>query len=248
MRKNGFSYPFDKLQILSWISFSVIVFSFYFTYLPLSHLSYLPISCIPYTISLFMILYYAFKVCISNPGDPCLLGLSKPLSKDKKMCTVCSSTVSINSKHCTYCEKCIFGFDHHCRILNNCIGSNNYSNFFKLIVWFEVILAIQLITAGILLAEYEKSFVNLGFFVFVLGESLALGTLFVVNGVLVGFHCWIRYIECSTYEFILNRRKRSKSVLPVLDRSSSGEQYKVNSPQSKNNSFISVSKDHSTIM
>lgn len=248
MRKNGFSYPFDRLQIVSWALFVVTVFSFYFTYLPLSHYSYLPISCVPYTITLFMVVYYTFKVCISNPGDPNLLGTSKALSKDKKRCTVCCSSVNNSSKHCTYCEKCVFGFDHHCRILNNCIGNSNYNDFFKLIVWVELLLCVQLIVAGFVLADFRGLKMDLGFLVFVLMESIVHTGLLVANGFFIGFHCWISWNGSSTIEFILNNRKRSKSVVPALDKSSIGEQYVINSPQSKDHSFMSISKDASTNM
>ena len=48
-------------------------------------------------------------------------------------CNICDSYVQARTKHCGPCNRCCEEFDHHCNWLNNCIGTQNYSNFRKLI-------------------------------------------------------------------------------------------------------------------
>ena len=241
MRKNGFSFPLSKLQISSYLLGLLQISSFYFITLPLSDMTYLPMSTIPYTILLFLLLYYSFKVTVSNPCDPILLTSVRPSGKLCKLCTVCDSAVLIKSKHCSLCEKCIQGFDHHCRILNNCIGRANYELFFKLIIIFELLILVQMVTTVIVTSKASGWFL-----VFIIFEDIFFVLSFLVNGAFILFHCWIRKKGVTTYEYIMNRHKRSRSILPILDKTKTGDNYVINSPQ--NNSFISVSKDAPTVI
>ena len=48
-------------------------------------------------------------------------------------CNICDAYVQAKTKHCGPCNRCCEEFDHHCVWLNNCIGTQNYSNFRRLI-------------------------------------------------------------------------------------------------------------------
>jgi hypothetical protein len=243
MRKNGFSMPFNKLQIGCFVLLVIFVLSFFGVVLPLSSVHVLPVASVPYTAFLALIAFYGFKVMVCNPGDPVLIFQKRGNRKGLKICTVCDSQVMINSKHCTLCEKCVAGFDHHCRVLNNCIGSANYADYFKLILCFEAFAGVQCAVSTIVLEEIRTS--NQWLFIFLVLEVFLLSMSLLFNGALVIFHCWIKCLGVSTFEFIVNR-KRSKSIVPVLGRSISGDQYVINSPKSRDNSVISVSKDAPT--
>ena len=84
------------------------------------------------------------------------------------------------------------------------------------------------------------------FLVFIIFEDIFFVLSFLVNGAFILFHCWIRKKGVTTYEYIMNRHKRSRSILPILDKTKTGDNYVINSPQ--NNSFISVSKDAPTVI
>ena len=82
--------------------------------------------------------------------------------------------VSQTSHHCTKCKRCVDGFDHHCVFLNNCIGAQNYSMFWKFLVWLVIHTGIGMVVGIIIFIKdsgahrwLSLAFVILQFIVFI---------------------------------------------------------------------------------
>ncbi|OMJ93087.1 hypothetical protein SteCoe_4032 [Stentor coeruleus] len=246
MKKNGFSRPFDKYQILTWILFTILASSFYFVYIPLTPSQLFPIISIPYTLSSCLVCYFTFRVCSCNPADPSLLSDTKTLTKSSKTCTVCKSDVFLSSKHCGSCDKCISGFDHHCRALNTCIGFKNYLNFFRLLKCVEIWLLLQLVTELYCLTKISELFqAKCGLLIFLLIEGILILVLLLANGGLLIFHCWLKKNSISTYDFVV--KKYYRSVAPSMgDGKKSEERYIIKSSNTPIGHPYSVSQDQLT--
>jgi palmitoyltransferase ZDHHC1/11 len=229
MRKNGFSLPLNCIQVLAWVIFAGLSFSFYFWYLPLNPHRYFPVISIPYTVLLFTVIFLAFKVTICNPIDPLVTGMPNTVQKTSKRCTVCLSSVSNSSKHCGKCDKCVLGFDHHCKVLNNCIGAANYVLFFWLLVTVEFFLLLQTATGFYSASTLTDSYPMMGI---VLAGSATSFVLLVANGLLIGFHCWLRLKKMTTYDYVV--QNRSKQIVPQAEAARLGGAYILNSPHHKN--------------
>ena len=46
------------------------------------------------------------------------------------------------SYHCKVCRRCVEEFDHHCKYVNNCVGKQNYSIFYRLLVYLILFLLV----------------------------------------------------------------------------------------------------------
>lgn len=136
-RKNGFSWPPDKAQIIS-VCF-VLYFGLMFpgTFVMALEQAWatgigivfgLAFGCL---VVLFLIIMYIDPSEFSgiekkkvSPGN-----FDRQKHKhviENQFCNICKMVVSYKAKHCRKCNKCVTNFDHHCVYLNNCIGSKNY--------------------------------------------------------------------------------------------------------------------------
>lgn len=62
-----------------------------------------------------------------------------------KFCPTCYIFRGPGVSHCKKCNNCVDGFDHHCPWLGNCIGKNNYKYFMIFLVFFNLLIIINLI-------------------------------------------------------------------------------------------------------
>lgn len=127
-RKNGFKKPYNTLQILSWIFFSLDVALGSFGISVSLQKSALIAFCVLFSISACTVFAVAAVVTASDPADPLIFQpelASNYEPPNLAQCDLCG-LIAARSKHCRACNKCVAAFDHHCKWLNNCIGERNY--------------------------------------------------------------------------------------------------------------------------
>ena len=127
---NGFEFPLDRLQLLSYVIFIFLICSYYILLVPLSSTA-AAFSAV-YTVLLAAMAPLVALASWVDPVDSCVLcqRAGSPLAgydeANLLYCCYCKSHVQKRSKHCRACNKCVSDFDHHCKWLNNCIGGKNY--------------------------------------------------------------------------------------------------------------------------
>ena len=140
---NGFSFPLEFQQVLTWILMFLNAILFYYYILSEVSKYYqkeIKIFILIIHLILFInILFFGFLSTYIDPSDPLLKKEIKKknkiqrnkehyileISKNFPFCLICCSNIHSTSKHCKRCNKCIKNFDHHCGWLNNCIGKYN---------------------------------------------------------------------------------------------------------------------------
>mmetsp|Transcript_13162 Transcript_13162/g.30277 ORF Transcript_13162/g.30277 Transcript_13162/m.30277 type:complete len:359 (-) Transcript_13162:49-1125(-) len=232
-RTNGFEWPFDTLQMISWIMFSFMVFSFFLVVMPLETDNSLLIGIsVVYALLLLAVVLLAARTSALNPVDRTIDEKLQATPRDVPTgdllyCSYCKCKVHKRSKHCRLCNKCIRNFDHHCKWLNNCVGSVNYGSFFTLICITFLFTLLHSIWSFVILKRlwdeknsasyfYESlqyfrgsSHTGLMVLVFISFVVAAIACLLLLQ--LVLFHTYLMYAGMSTYDYILSRRdKKSK--------------------------------------
>ena len=130
-RLHGFTWPFDSLQVMSWVIFPMFVVLFFVFNGPcLRYPENIAVSTVWGVIAAVAVTLNVLAVR-SDATDPGvrtkvddLMEVNCP--EDKTSCCICKAFVDKSSKHCRKCNKCVVGFDHHCKWLNNCVGARNY--------------------------------------------------------------------------------------------------------------------------
>jgi hypothetical protein len=220
-RRNGFSTPLNKYQVLSWLItlFELLICCF----LTIPFLTNPEkIACSFLLCSSFIFLFYFwFKAssCLLSDNGP-----SEPPAD--RLCNFCCCTVHKESKHCKECNKCVYRFDHHCAVLNNCVGKENYKMFISLLVTKTAYNFILAAFSGGLVTEYfevhsellernknvnEVININaaaaLNFVILVLCLLENIGLL-----VLLMFHLYLYANHITTYEYIMLKRTGSREI------------------------------------
>lgn len=77
MRKNGFSTPLDRLQILSWVLVGLCSILFYCVYLPAMNIIVVGVCAVLYTILFSFTFYFNIQITASNPADPTVISLQE---------------------------------------------------------------------------------------------------------------------------------------------------------------------------
>lgn len=171
-RRNGFSRPYSKPQLIAWFVLVATIVQFLFFVSPILPLA----ASIPVTLVFFAmvggILYYGGLTQAVDPMDDHLRKhllsvnpdaeaklssyyhhinpLREPNPDDPmKQCWLCDTQVAEPSMHCKFCDKCVKNFDHHCMWLNTCIGKENYRYFYTT-MWF--IFAMQITHVAVSIA------------------------------------------------------------------------------------------------
>ncbi|OMJ87487.1 hypothetical protein SteCoe_10822 [Stentor coeruleus] len=231
MKKNGFQRPFHKLQIVSWVYMLFMIGIYGFLVLPLFPYQIKVIVSMFFTCNLIMIIVLGFICTLIDPTDPAvkeakraeILSKSMDLKKYPKICKVCKFHVNMDTKHCRDCDRCVLHFDHHCKWLNNCIGVKNYKIYVHLLVFFELFNILIVITGAFILSGiieknsfYDRLNEKLKMTSIAKGTYMALLVIMdilalivsIANSQLLIFHGFLAYKKKTTYEYILEQRKK----------------------------------------
>ncbi|KAF4741506.1 hypothetical protein FOZ63_002626 [Perkinsus olseni] len=217
VRKNGFSKPLSRLQLLSWMTFAVDVALGAVISLPVLLSDgqwYGWVISLLWTGSAVLTLVSTHRATACDPTDDS----SAPSLGATRFCHFCRRNVSTDAKHCRQCNKCIGDFDHHCEWLNNCIGRDNYFPFAcattSAFVFTASLVAFSSVEIGRFVSEGSEVTVErwrqvysdvddravLGISVTILLINLPL-TLCVLQ--LLSFHAFLAYKGLTTYEYIM---------------------------------------------
>ncbi|KAF8822162.1 DHHC zinc finger domain-containing protein, partial [Cardiosporidium cionae] len=221
-RKNGFSYPLQLFQIVTWVTFVALILFFILVLLPSLHIIWQLVTGIILGISAVVIFATCYISTITNPIDP----LSKIVRKideaeiDKQNLVECNCCgwVDKNSKHCRVCNKCVLAFDHHCMWINNCVGSKNYKAFFALLCTVTIFsLIITTLSAWIIIKQLTTGTVAslwimwygwwnapAAYIFCSITIVLALPILILVVELLV-LHIYLTIKKLSTHDYIIQR-------------------------------------------
>ena len=225
---NGFSFPLEIQQVLTWLLLILnIVYFYYFIFNEIER--YYPkeiniFLLIIHSFLLAFVLFFGFLITYIDPSDSLLkkeIKKKNEILKEKKhyilevsknypFCLICCSNIYSSSKHCKRCNKCIRNFDHHCNWLNNCIGKYNYG-YFYLLVFIIICHCLLNSCCGIYLfskadkkrkKNYKLILVAIGGLTN-FGFSLNFLSLFI-------YHSYFIYKGITTYEYILKTEKKEE--------------------------------------
>lgn len=235
-RHIGYNWPMDILQIIAWsviISLSIILMTLQVPFFE-GTLFTVTVIVSPILFSLiictkvFLELYPQHDKNVFRDDVPRLE--PEQLAKDlappgTKPCSFCRRFMDMTSKHCSFCDKCVPGFDHHCRWLNSCVGSANYRMFFTFMVLafagmgYEVAISLVLVVPALMdLDKFKRHIQDSAYHssaaamwpiivINILACLLALAGMMAV-GRLITFHIWLKITGKTTYEVIVEKRKR----------------------------------------
>jgi len=239
VKRQGCSRPFHRVQLLSWLVVSALGSLFYVLLAsPLTAPGWVVITAL-YSLSFALCLLFGLLCTISDPTDAAVKKVFKGGNASRefsstlypRLCTRCNTHVAALSKHCNKCNRCTDRFDHHCDWLNNCIGGANYRLFVLLLgtleIWtgLEVAVAEQVLEGIFMGREPGKSLVRdfeVGdggycYLMALMGMAVVCMLIVIGNGYLILFHTWLRLKGLTTYDFIMERRKRQSQVKPIPD-------------------------------
>lgn len=236
--RHGLMLPLSKQQVTSWIYFVFNQIHQFFCLVSFLNefvkngkfASFHIDNWILDGLIIFNVGTFVFALFCSwiDPSDPLVRieRLCKAQNQDfpqdlfSKYCQWCKCHVQEKSKHCGRCNRCTKDFDHHCLWLNNCIGSRNYIYFFGLI-WtkmvhtviilvFDIYIIIMLFATdlrdtSILDPPIMKA--KLVVLCCCMMYTIPL-TAFLVH--LCFYHIWLKIVNMSTYEHILQIRQKQK--------------------------------------
>ncbi|CAD5206649.1 unnamed protein product [Bursaphelenchus okinawaensis] len=253
-RRNGFSFPWNGMQITSWIVLTVLA--------AVCTLVSLPLPTSP-LISFFLLFCLFWNVCciiFTTLTDPGVGENVVPVPFDRakhnhviedNFCNICQITVSVGTKHCKHCNKCIPKFDHHCKWLNNCIGKKNYKAFLVLVIslvlYSLISIAVFIWALGIFIANTGKteskpdSFSDEYMFLDIWNWFIMCILVIICQGVLCGstvhllsFHVMLWCNKMTTFSYIVQQRQKKR-----IDSSQSDEQT-TQTMSHKSNIFMST--------
>eukprot|EP01084_Bolivina_argentea_P238652 400937_1 len=234
---NGFSRPFNKLQILSWFVYGYLNISFHLVYgihedhiFILFNFIHIILSFIMFTSAYVATARNVVDKLVKERGFPkqtmSLVEFREKYNDRLKKqefcwCKYCNWYVTKTSKHCRACNRCTSNFDHHCRWLNSCISDKNYVSFIATVCSTEILLLYEIIL-GILLLTHD---INPTKHIFINSTHITLiHTLITLHIViasclalpllqLIGFHIYLYRKQISTYDWIVNRELKKLEKL-----------------------------------
>lgn len=239
---NGFTQPKPCEMKLACLIGLIQITIFFVIIIPLLKPVAQAISSTIYLILTSSTIFSAFLSAYIDPGD------QKHAKNILKFCTICKISVENSSKHCGQCNRCVSKFDHHCVWVNNCIGEKNYKYFALTIMFLEFFMVYQLCCSVIVVVWTEKNDQRLEFlfrkeiiFSFMALSIAVSAFCFVSNGILIVFHVYLHFRKMTTYEFIVEQRKKGRKVAakdsikryyePYLDNSQSESFELVRAPK-----------------
>ena len=229
-KRNGFSLPFHRLQVISWVVVALLSGLFYSVIgVNLESEAQIVVFC-GYSMMLALCLLCGFLCTLCDPTDVAVkmrysqknYAYEFNSSQFPRLCTRCNTHVGAQSKHCNKCNRCTAMFDHHCDWLNNCIGAGNYRLFVGLLGtvegWVNIELAVTLYymsdifrgQGDTLIAHYSLGDKGYCFVIMLMVTAIICVMVALGTGYLIVFHVWLRVKGITTYEFIVERRKKNR--------------------------------------
>jgi len=221
---NGFSRPFNRLQIASWFVYAYLNISFHAVF-----------GCVDILGGVHILLSFgmmasAFYATKANVVDTFIRerGFPTPkmtmdefrekhreslVKKQLFWCKHCEWYVSKKAKHCRACNRCTDEFDHHCRWLNNCVSKQNYHLFVGAIVCTEGLLLYEIVLGALMLTDLAPTHARTPL---VIDGGMAWHSLLALHLLiasmmalpllqLIGFHLYLHQKAISTYEWVVRR-------------------------------------------
>ena len=226
---NGFSFPLEYQQILTWILIALNSYIFY-SIVSNEITRYYPkeikiFILIIHSFLLIIILFFGFLSTYIDPSDPLL---KKEMNKKKKIkrnkehyileisrnfpfCLICCSNIHSTSKHCKKCNKCIKNFDHHCNWLNNCVGKYNYDFFYLLVFLIICYCLINSLCGFHLFFKANKKRKKNYKLILIIIESLVNFIILLNFLFLFVYHSYFIFKGITTYEYILQKEKKDNT-------------------------------------
>lgn len=232
VRKNGFSFPLQVFQIMSFFIYIIIIVLIIclsaFTTEPFFIFFYVVFGIL--IIAIFILSYIVTRI---NPVDPLSFKYINNKVTDEEVkglyhCDICGF-VDSKSKHCKVCNKCVSVFDHHCMWVNNCIGAKNYKffvgllsvlTFFNSFVFvFCIIYFVNSLTTDFMKNSWQNlygGYNNIALYVLLTSLFVLNGVVFILVIQLLGLHLFLIKKNMTTYEYVLSRvnkgREENKGV------------------------------------
>jgi hypothetical protein len=256
-KPTGFSFPLSWQQVLSWL-LTLFWLSLFGLTLSLYNAVWQIILLISLFFLVFFLVFYTVKIMKSDPTDPYVFTFRDSILNNKpftlefhNFCALCGTPVQDQSKHCMVCYRCVNEFDHHCTWVNNCIGAQNYSDFFKMIVFFELFLvlgsflSVHCLTrfwdrSEELLLRFRRNFSERTeevFIGFLIVSCVSSGICALFNGYLILFHTWLYRKRLTTFQY-LSQLKRSRVTAERPDQENDAEMVELNKTNKLNNSSL----------
>lgn len=223
-RKNGFSLPLGKYQLLVWLQVVVSMILFFTLCIPFIPNQIEKNSYISIYLFIFLVGFMTFlRTSLIDPAHDRVYSddadFSMPPST-KVWCNHCNIYKYDGTSHCSRCGKCIEKFDHHCIYLNTCVGKKNYVSFFILIILCTIWMGFQvyvIILNLINVSEPEtvllitNSNLNPHAYMLLLGITglIPLAGFFLILS-LVLFHIYILRHGLTTQKFLKIRREKNE--------------------------------------
>ena len=119
VRKNGFTWPFNLFQVISWVIFLFSTISFYFLVTPIFQYSHRIFALVAYSLFTVLTIVYGFYTTYIDPTEENIAIERSKTTGDifftelSKFCTICQCHVKDKTKHCGVCNRCTENFDHH---------------------------------------------------------------------------------------------------------------------------------------
>lgn len=174
-KNHGMMWPWHPQQVSTWITFLVLVTTFYLILLPGTyyiHLAWVIAIAAIYGVLVIGVIIYASKATLTDPTDRNVVyerqcrkeGVEPEENEELEyFCDVCEAFVHDRTKHWGDCNRWVDLFDHHCKWLNNCIGGANYADFLTVIsillvkvIVFIIVSIILIITAIVDEDKYQE--------------------------------------------------------------------------------------------
>lgn len=229
-RRNGLQRPWHPQQIATWVGFLAFITAFYKSVSPHIAENRTIYWQFAYGFVSFATAASGLLVTALDPMDPTAAKEREAREQSKyydvssfpKICNFCIIHTAKSTKHCGHCRKCVAAFDHHCLWVNNCVGGRNYAWFIVLICCLQVQMTGFIGLGGSVIGEMLVSG-NVGKQIeaSVLLGLLVLGfSVFLLNGVLIIFHIYLRCNGLTTFAY-LKHRKGTNAVQPTVQLDSS---------------------------
>ena len=200
LRKNGFSPPFTRDQIVGALNVFGISMTYYI------------MVCIGFRDdenALFLSVFFHLAIFITTTS---LWFAAEWIDPSTEGCGGLPCFRATESRYDRAMGKKIPGLDHHCRWLNTSIGRRNYGIFFGLICMLLMQYIVQIVVGIALMVKREDDLSWWGF-VLVSIHVLWSASCFYYDLKLVSFHIELMWRGITSYEWLLRNAQKKTAEM-----------------------------------